>query len=316
MPDSVLRTKLHRPETGGELVCRPRLHALLDAGLAGPLTLISAPAGYGKTTLLSQWLESRPEKSAWVSLDERDSDARAFLQYLVAAVRTACPEACAETYDLLAVPNPVPVSVLLRSLTNELDVLEQRLILVLDDYHDLRLPEAHDLINDLLRHPPSALHLVISARRDPPLDLVALRAQNRLSELRMEDLAFTATETAQFLEQVLGGAPGDAAIANVQRQFEGWAVGLRLAALAARGRDRTNSFIAELHGDSIGVRDYLLREVVAAQPANVQTCLRKLSVPNRFNAALCEHLCTRKRARDWGLMVKLSCGDFSVLGCS
>jgi LuxR family maltose regulon positive regulatory protein len=291
MPDAILRTKLHRPGLPSDCISRPRLHDRLNAGLAGPLTLITAPAGYGKTTLVSQWLEGRPEKSAWLSLDESDADALALLRCMVAAVQSTCPAACSETHALLQEPNQPPVSVLVRSLINELDAIPERLILILDDYHALREPEAHELVRAILQHPPRSLHLLICTRRDPPLNLAVLRAQNHVKELRLTDLAFTESETDAFLTQVFGQSVGSRAVANTQRQFEGWAVGLRLAALAVRGRDRPEEFLAHLRGELKDVRDYLIEEVVARQPAEMQTWLRNTSVLGRFNARLCEHLC-------------------------
>lgn len=277
MPGAILRTKLHRPGLPGDFVSRPRLHERLDAGFARPLTLVTAPAGYGKTTLVSRWLESRPEKSAWVSLDESDADVLALLRCTVAAVRLTCPAACSETHALLQELNQPPVSVLVRSLINELDAIQERLILVLDDYHELRDHQSHNLVRAMLQHPLRHLHLLICTRRDPPLNLAELRAQNHLTELRLTDLAFTESETELFLGQILGQSVGSQAVIKAQQKFEGWVVGLRLAAMAVRGHDPTGGIAREPPRRSAGYPRYLMEEVVARQPAEMQAWLSRLS---------------------------------------
>jgi LuxR family maltose regulon positive regulatory protein len=170
---SLLRTKLHRPRATHNLVPRPHLIERLNRGRARPLTLVTAPAGYGKTTLVSTWLEdmgaqSPSMPSAWLSLDENDSDVSLFLSYLLAAVRTLIPDFGADTDSLLRGATLPPVSVLATSLTNELDQVDERFVLALDDYHFISAPAVHELLNELLRHPPRSLHLVVMSRRDPP----------------------------------------------------------------------------------------------------------------------------------------------------
>ena len=189
--DPLLRTKLHRPVVPGDFLCRPRLHDLMNLGLELPLTLVSAPAGYGKSLLVSHWVASQSIPCAWLSLDASDSAVDLFVDYLLAAVETVVPGACPQTRRMAQAPEPPPTSVLANSLINELDALTSPVVLVLDDYHRIRgESEVHELMRLLLAHPPRRLHLVIVARRDPPLGLTRLRAQAGFTEIRLHGSAF------------------------------------------------------------------------------------------------------------------------------
>ena len=188
----ILRTKLHRPPAPGDYVHRARLSEYLDQQLERPLTLVSAPAGYGKSTLVSCWLDSCDRPSTWISLDENDNDLRQFLAYIIAAVKTIFPNAVSATSTLVDAPTLPPFSTLLGSLGNELDAIEQDFILVLDDIHYIVKKLIHQFLNDLLRHPPRPMHLVLIGRRDPSLSIAALRARSHLAEIRLQDLRFTA----------------------------------------------------------------------------------------------------------------------------
>ena len=208
----LLQTKLHRPRLASDLVLRPRLLELLNRGLEGRLTLVCAPAGFGKTTLVSSWIESitqspsgvtSPLPAAWLSLDEYDSDLHLFLRYFIAALRTIFKDACAETEELLQAGQHIPLSVLSKTLSNELERLPEHFILVLDDYHSIQGDAVHDLLNQWMRHWPRPLHLVLIARKDPPLPLANLRARGKISEIRSRDLRFTDNETVRFLDRVL-----------------------------------------------------------------------------------------------------------------
>jgi len=219
--DSFLRTKLHRPPVTEELVCRKRLHDALDLGLQRPLIMLSAPAGYGKSMLVSHWLESRPEPQAWLSLDESDSDLQRFAGYLIAAVQTAYPGACANTLAMLHAPNLPPMEAIAGSLINELDAIDASLILVLDDYHRIDGPQVQELLGRLLQYPPQHLHVVITTRRDPPLPLTSMLAGGRMTELRLKDLEFTVPETAILLKQELDLSVSDSALDHLQEELEG-----------------------------------------------------------------------------------------------
>ena len=212
---------------------RARLIEELEAKRYQPLTLVSAPAGYGKSTLVGQWLESCDCPSAWLSLDEHDNDLRTFLMYLVAAVRTQFAEALPETGTLLAASNLPSVPVLSRTLVNELQDIPQRLILVLDDYHRIGAPEIHELLGELLRYPPQTLHLVLITRTDPALDLLYMRAHQQMGEVRTQALSFSMEETADFLEKVVGTTVEERVVREINKRTEGWVTGMRLLTLSA-----------------------------------------------------------------------------------
>lgn len=283
-----VRTKLHRPPVPSDVVCRKALHDRLDEGGHKPLTLVSAPAGYGKSTLVAHWLETREGRSAWLSLDEVDDDLRTFLGYVVAALKSVFPQACAETQGQLEAEGLPMLPVLAGCLDNDLEDLDESLVLVLDDYHRIEGPNVHELLNHLLKHPPAPLQLVIVSRYDPPLLLGALRAHNDVTEIRMRDLVFTPSETATFLEQAIGRTVSSAALACLHQSIEGWVVGLRLVALALRHHSDADAFLREFNGDARTVREYLVEEVLSQQlPATVEWLCRT-SILERFCAPLCE----------------------------
>ena len=213
-PLQLRRTKLYRPRTTGDLIARSRIYAILDHHRDGPATLVCAPAGFGKTSLLSDWLASSSYPSAWLALDKGDSDLSVFLSYFLAAVRTVFPSACTETLTLVHAPVLPPLAPLAHALANDLDRLTedpllasgQRFILVLDDYHLIQGQAVHALLAELLRYPPRSLHLILSVRQDPPIPLHVLRAAGELGEIRMQHLRFTPEEIDAFMRQALGAA--------------------------------------------------------------------------------------------------------------
>lgn len=295
----LLRTKLHRPPVTTDLVHRERLHQRLNQGLELPLTLVSAPAGYGKSMLVSHWTQSLDHPCAWLSLDETDSDLTEFLIYMVAAVRTAVPGACPETEELLTAAVLPPVHVLAHRLANELDELGPTLVLVLDDYQCIAASSpVHELIGHLLQHPPQPLRLVLISRRDPPLPLVSLRAAHRIAEVTLGDLRFASPEMAEFLETTAGHAASDSALANLQHEVEGWAVGLRLVSLALRNVKDREAFLKDLHGGLPQTQDYLLDEVLNAQPSAVRETLLKSSILNRFSGDILDAICPSEDATE------------------
>lgn len=295
---NLLRTKLYRPRLAGDLIRRPRVRELLNRSLDRSVTLVCAPAGFGKTTLLSRWLEECACPSAWLSLDEGDSDTAVFLSYFVAAVRTIFPDACADTLLLLRASQLPPLGPLVTTLANDLDRLRdapalpagQRFILILDDYHLVGAQAVHDLLAELLRHPPPTIHLILSTRQDPPLPLNMLRARGELGEIRMHDLRFSSDEAAAFMQQMLG-TPLDAdALAILQERTEGWAAGLRLAALTLSTSNDVAGHVTDLPADNRYVMDYLMSEVFSHIPVSTQEFLLKTSILERLSGPLCDAL--------------------------
>ena len=200
----LIQTKLHRPRVNSELIERPRLLAYLNERPERPFTLISAPAGYGKTTLLAQWLDQTPYQEAWLSLDENDNSLIEFLSYFVAAVQTFFPNGLSTTHSLLATAQTPPVNHLTTTLINELTDLPEEFLLVLDDYHLITDKEIQQLVSTLMQHAPPPLHLVITSRKDPPFSLTRPRAAQQLVEIRMNDLRFTSDEVQSYLKLCLG----------------------------------------------------------------------------------------------------------------
>ena len=289
--NSLLRTKLHRPVVPGDFLCRPRLHDLMNLGLELPLTLVSAPAGYGKSLLVSHWVASQSIPCAWLSLDASDSAVDLFVRYLLAAVETVVPGACPQTGRMAQAPEPPPTSVLANALINELDASTAPLVLVLDDYHRIRgESKVHEFMRLLLTHPPRCLHLVIVARRDPPLGLSRLLAQGGGSEVRLTDLRFTDAETPMLLQALLAFSASDDALANLQKELEGWAVGLRLVSLALRHTADPDGFLQSLHGGIQLTQTCLLQEVIAVQPPALRHCLLRAALLERFCAGVCDAL--------------------------
>ncbi len=284
----IIRTKLHRPPVAKDVVCREALHDRLDERGHQPLILVSAPAGYGKSTFVSHWLETRACPSAWLTLDQTDGDLTTFLSYVVASVRTVFPEACRETLVQLEADTLAPLPILAGFLNNDFDELEKPLVLVLDDYHRIEEPAVHELVNHLLKHPPSRLQLVIISRYDPPLSLGALRAHNGVTEIRVRDLMFTLSETGTFLEQATGKKVSSSAIEHLHQSTEGWVAGLRLAALAVRHRGDTEAFLRGIGPNVRDVQDYLVQEVLSQQLPAAVDCLCRTAILNRFCAPLCE----------------------------
>ena len=270
MPIPILRTKLHRPPIGGAHLHRGHLLDRLNQSRHRPLALVSAPAGYGKSTLVSCWLEACNVPSAWVSLDENDNDLRIFLSYFVSAIQSVFPVACAETRSLLRVDQLPPVSLMARGLINELDQIENAFILVLDDYHLIRDQSVHELIAELLHHPSPSMHLVLIARRDPPLQLTALRAKGQMVEIRTGDLRFTLEETSLFLQQMTGATVDDSVAAILEEKTEGWVTGLRLAALSMRHNKYVARNLAELPTENRYIMDYVVTEILSHHPPAVQ----------------------------------------------
>ena len=262
----VLRPKLSRPQAKPDWIARQRLLARLDQGLERQLILVSAPAGFGKTTLLAQWLRTNPFASAWLSLDERDNRAETFLSYLTAALQGTFPEAFPETTQMLRALQPPPLEYLTATLINEIAALPHHVILVLDDYHLIDNQAIHTLMMELVEYAPHNVHLVLAARSDPVLPLAKLRARHQLLDLRAVDLRFTPDETQAFLAPILGAPISSEHLAQLDRRTEGWIVGLRLAALSLRGSRNPDEFMANFQKQGGRyVMEFLLTEVLERQ---------------------------------------------------
>jgi LuxR family maltose regulon positive regulatory protein len=290
----LLATKLHAPRRRG-VVPRPRLREQLDRRGQPALTLVSAAAGFGKTTLVADWFADGPA-TAWLSLDPGDNDPALFWTYVVAALHATCPEAAAGARALLDGPPPTTDAVV-TTLLNDLHALDHDIVLVLDDYHVIESPEVHDGVAFLLGRLPAHAHLVIASRSDPPLALAALRARGELLEIRAADLRFTSDEAADYLNDAmdLTLAPGDVEV--LEARTEGWIAALQLAALSMQGRPDVAGFIADFAGDDRFILDYLVGEVLDRQSAEVRSFLLETSVLGRLTGPLCDAVTGRTDSR-------------------
>jgi len=288
----ILATKLYIPPPRPNVVLRSRLIERLNEGSRSgrKLTLISAPAGFGKTTLASEWAASCERPVAWLSLDEGDNDPTRFLTYLVAALQTIATNIGTGVLRILQSPQPPPTEVMLTALLNEITALPLvgNFVLVLDDYHLIDAKPVDQALTFLLDHLPPLMHLVIVTREDPQLPLARLRASDQLTELRITDLRFTLSEAAGFLNQVMGLHLSAEDIAALETRTEGWIAGLQLAAISMQGHQATDSFIKSFTGSHHFVMDYLVEEVLHQQPERVQTFLLRTSILNRLCGSLCD----------------------------
>jgi len=288
MSTPILATKLYIPPLRPNVVSRPRLLERLNEGLQRNLILISAPAGFGKTTLVSEWLAGGPRPAAWLSLDEGDNDPARFLTYLVAAVQTIAATLGEGVLTILHSPQPPPPEAMLTALLNDLTTIKDHFVLVLDDYHVLDAKPIDQALTYLVEHLPPQMHLVIATREDPHLPLARLRARGHLTEVRAADLRFTPSEAAAFLNQVMGLTLSAQDIAALETRTEGWIAGLHLAAISLQGQQDATSFIRSFTGSHHFVLDYLVEEVLGQQPEGVQTFLLRTSILDRLCGPLCD----------------------------
>lgn len=287
MPAQLIKTKLFIPPNRPDQVHRPRLMQRLDVGLTRRLTVLCAPAGFGKSTLLSQWCAARQSTAGWVSLDAGDNDPVRFLTYLVAAVQRVRPE-LGESARALLSTQPVHLETVATTLVNEWASLAEDLVLVLDDYHVVTEEKVHDVVTFLLENMPPAAHLLVASRTDPPLPLARLRIKEQLAEVRAEDLRFTPEETAQFFRQRAGLQLTDAELGQLDERSEGWVAGLQVAALSLQGRKNVPDLLGAFTGNHRFVFDYLAEEVFRRQPVWVQTFLLRTAVLDRMTGPLCD----------------------------
>jgi LuxR family transcriptional regulator, maltose regulon positive regulatory protein len=282
----LLETKLHPPRRRRELVARSRLSERLRRGRDVAVTVVAAPAGFGKTTLLSEWLGDAP-RTAWLSLDGRDNDPTRFWSYVVAALRTVAP-GIGETALSLLGSSPAAVEAALVTLVNELAAAEDDLVLVLDDYHAIESVDLHEAMAFLVEHLPPQVHLVVASRADPPLPLARLRARGQLLEVRAADLRFTVEEAAAYFNGSMGLDLSADDVTALEARAEGWIAALQLAALSMQGRDDVAEFIANFTGDDRFVVDYLVEEVLERQPVEVRRFLVETAVLGRLTGSLCD----------------------------
>jgi LuxR family transcriptional regulator, maltose regulon positive regulatory protein len=284
----LLATKLCARPARANLVARPRLIGLLDDGRSASLILVSAPAGFGKTTLLAEWLGHGRQSTCWLSLDAADNDPARFLAYVIAALQQVVPGVANDLVGPLRSSEPPPAETVLAALVNELALVAGDFILVLDDYHFITSPAVNEALTFLLENLPSNLHLVISSRADPPIPVARLRSQGQVVEVRSDELRFTVDEAAAFLRQTMGLALTPAQVAALGDRTEGWIAGLQLAALSMRGREDVDGFIQGFAGTNRFILDLLVEEVLAREPAEVQTFLLQTAILTRLCGPLCD----------------------------
>lgn len=306
-PTLLLTTKLYRPRIDGHWVPRPTLLARLNAGVRHKLILLSAPPGFGKSTLVSQWLNqlrlpipafglntgdtdaSQHWQSCWLSLDEGDNQLVQFLRYLMMAVRTCEPAACPTTQSLLDAGQLPSVDDLADIVVSELSALADELVIVLDDYHLIRSDEVHQVMRHLLRYMPPRLHLVILSRTDPPLHLGRLRIKQQITELRASDLRFAVAETRRFLHDRLDQSLDDATLNLLHARTEGWITALQLSSIALQ-RQESRQFLDHFRGNDRLLVGYLVEEVMDHLAEPVRDFLLCTSIVDRFTAPLADAL--------------------------
>ena len=295
VPHNLLVTKLYTPPARKNLVPRPRLIQILNDAWQQDkkLILVSASAGYGKTTLVTEWLQGLQTKAAWLSLDRTDNDPARFLAYLIAALQQVDGSIGENTRTLLQSPQPLPPEVVLTTLINEITIVPTPFTLVLDDYHVIQALPIHQQLDFLVEHQPPQLHLVIITREDPPLPLARLRARGQMLEIRQNDLRFLAEECANFLRRVMGLNLSVDDITALERRTEGWIAGLQLAALSMQGRDDLPGFVKAFTGSSHYVLDYLIEEVFERKSVEEQNFLLKTSILDRLCGPLCDAVADR-----------------------
>ena len=283
-----LRTKLYRPPVTEDFVQRPIPEALLDDGYQRPLTVVTAPAGYGKTTLVSHWVASRGYRSAWVSLDESDNDVRVFLTYVLEAIRTIEPAFGPDLNAIAEAEALPPTATLATYVANALESLDRRLVLVLDDFHRIRDSSIYDLIDSLLAHPSRNLHLLLATRRDPLLSLSTMRARNLLAEVRMRELMFSVEETRDLMTQSGLDGIDQSTVGRLQERTEGWPAGIRLALLASQHTEDAEDYLREFGSQSSPVQQYVFDDVISGLPETFKSSLVYTSILDRFCSSLCD----------------------------
>jgi len=311
----ILKTKLYIPAVHQDIVSRPRLLQCLDAGIDGKLTLISAAAGFGKSTLLSDWVQQikRHKRIAWLSLDEGDNDLSRFLTYFVAALQTIESNLGQGVLVTLHSPGVVNVEVVLTTLVNEIAELSENIVLILDDYHVIESHPIDQAMTFLLDHLSSQVHLVIASRIDPAFPLPRLRTRRQMTEIRAKDLRFTKDEATSFFNQAMSLDLSVQDVAALDARTEGWIAGLQLAAISMHGSNDVQEFVRSFTGSNRYILDYLGEEVLSRQNPSIQDFLLKTSILNRLTGSLCEAI-TDSNAGDGILeILDLNTGEWRQL---
>ncbi|MEO0803209.1 MAG: LuxR C-terminal-related transcriptional regulator [Cyanobacteria bacterium J06642_2] len=297
----LLETKFYIPKWRPEMVSRPQLLARLHQGSDRKLTLVSASAGFGKTTLLAEWVAAVSKRNrpvAWVSLDRADNDSTYFWTYVFSALQKIQLEAGEQALEVLRSPQPPPIETILTTAINDIDVVETDFTLVLDDYHAIESQLIHEAISFLLDRMPPQMHLLVATRSEPPWPLARLRVRGELTELRAADLRFTPAEAAMFLNRVMKLDVSTADVAGLEQRTEGWIAGLQLAALSMQGREDASEFVADFSGGDRHIVDYLLEEVLQRQSERVRNFLLQTSVLDRLSGSLCDAVTEESRGKD------------------
>lgn len=290
MVEMLLRTKFAIPSSWPNLVPRPRLLSELEAGRSARVILLSAPVGFGKTTLLSNWIQTSDFPAAWLSLDVADNDPAQFMTYCLAAWQQITPNLGQSARSLLKATPPAPLESVLVALINELSQLTEDAFLILDDYHVIEETEIHAALNFMVEKLPAKVHIVFSSRSDPPLALSRWRARGQLIELRQADLRFNPNEAALFLTETAGLNLTESDITILEKRTEGWIAGLQLAALSLRGREDISAFLQDFGGSHRFVIDFLADEVLSQQSVVIHDFLLQTSILDRLNASLADHV--------------------------
>ena len=297
MSTPLLKTKLYIPPPYPGLVARQRLVEQLERGLQRKLTLVSAPAGFGKTTLLSQWIASSQRRVVWVSLDKGDNDTTRFLTYILAAVQQIDKNIGLAAEELLHSPQPANIEAILTGLINEIAEIPEPFFLVLDDYHLITERGVHDALVFILDNLPPQMHLILSSRANPPWPLARLRARAEILELRADDLRVTPEEAAIFLNETMGLGLRVEDVIALEVRTEGWIAGLQMAAISMQGREDQTAFIKAFSGSHRFVLDYLVEEVLDQQSPSIQEFLLKTSILERMTASLCDAVTDRDNSQ-------------------
>ncbi|MGG4439975.1 LuxR C-terminal-related transcriptional regulator [Brevibacillus fortis] len=284
----IVTTKLYMPPPRLKIVTRHRLIEQLNEGLNRKLTVISAPAGSGKTTLVSDWLASGDRPVAWISMDEGDNAPARFLTYLFTALQNIGPNIGSGIFPLLHSPQPLPIEWMITTLLREIMAIPNPFVLVFDDYHVLKTGPLDEAISFLLERMPPQMHLVMVTREEPRLPIARLRVRNQLNEVRASDLRFTYSEAAEFLEKVMGLELSPENIALLESRTEGWIAGLQVAALSMKEQKDVASFLQSFSGNHHFILDYLVEEVLTQQSASIQTFLLHTSILDRLSGPLCD----------------------------
>lgn len=313
MATPILATKLYIPPPRAKTVPRPRLLERVSDGLNHKLTLISAPAGSGKTTLVSEWAAGCNEPVAWLSLDDSDNDAIRFLRYLIVALQTLSPGIGKGILGLLDSPQLPPVDTLMTALLNDISAQNTSAVLVLDDYHLINSQPVDEVLSYFLEHLPPQVHVVITSRTDPKLPLSRLRARGQLVELRAEDLSFTLSETTEFLNRVMELNLSREDISELELRTEGWIAGLQLAAISLRGQKNPAGFIHGFTGSHHFVLDYLIEEVIKQQPERIQTFLLCTSILDRMCGPLCDAVMEAPEGTSQEILLELELSNLFII---